>query len=165
MPRVAPIAAPQQVWGERSRVVAVVALRKSCGKCRCLVVAIAIAATIAVAAVLPWRWKPLWSTREQTAVVANAPEAGERAARDVATGGIVLVWVASVGAGQRVSAWHVAARRVDGVAAGCVATGDSTVGGVTAGIVAADGEAADGSAVVGSAKNRRMCEEGPHGGQ
>ena len=28
-----------------------------------------------------------------------------------------------------------------------------------------DGEAADSSAFIGSAKNRRMCEEGPHGGQ
>ena len=63
------------------------------------------------------------------------------------------------------AARQVAARRVDGVAKGCVATDDSTVGGVAAGIVAADGEAADSSAVVGSAKNRRMCEEGPHGGQ
>ena len=80
-------------------------------------------------------------------------------------GCIALDSAVSGGAGQRAAARWVAAWQVDNGAAGCGAMDDSTVVGVTAGGVAADGEAADGSAVDDSARNRRMCREGPHGGQ
>ena len=62
------------------------------------------------------------------------------------------------------TARRVAARRVDGVAVGCVATNGSTVSGVAAGSVTAGGEATNGSAAIGSAKNRKCVGKGRTGG-
>ena len=60
-PRVAPVAAPPQIWRERSRVVAAIAPRKNRRERRCLVLTVAatVAVAVAVAVALPWRTAPI----------------------------------------------------------------------------------------------------------